>query len=55
MREMLVEVLRLHPHPNAARYHGCVVEDGKITGLCFDRYSMTLSKEDRRDGNDARR
>lgn len=48
-RQILVEVeacevLRSNPHPNIARYLGCVVENGRITGLCFDRYSMNLSQ-----------
>ena len=36
------EVLRLHPHPNIARYLGCVMEDGRIKGLCFPKYVTTL-------------
>ncbi|KAL5345644.1 hypothetical protein ACLOAV_009398 [Pseudogymnoascus australis] len=35
------EILRVHPHPNIARYLGCTV-DGGITGLCFVKYGMTL-------------
>jgi serine/threonine protein kinase len=38
------EVFRLRPHPNIARYLGCVVEDGRIKGLCFVRYPVTLSQ-----------
>ncbi|KIH91140.1 hypothetical protein SPBR_09091 [Sporothrix brasiliensis 5110] len=38
------EVLRQHPHPNIARYFGCVSEHGRIKGLCFVRYSMTLAQ-----------
>ncbi|KAG5967567.1 hypothetical protein E4U58_002151 [Claviceps cyperi] len=38
------ELLRQHPHPNIARYHGCVVSDGRITGLCFAKYKMTLEE-----------
>lgn len=38
------EVLRNHPHPNIAQYLGCVVKDGRIRGLCFTRYTTTLSQ-----------
>jgi serine/threonine protein kinase len=38
------EVLRLHPHPNIARYMGCIVEDGRIRGLYFVKYCTTLSQ-----------
>ncbi|ERF73559.1 hypothetical protein EPUS_09500 [Endocarpon pusillum Z07020] len=32
------ELLLSNPHPNIAKYHGCQVKDGYITGLCFDNY-----------------
>ncbi|KAI0478145.1 kinase-like domain-containing protein [Xylaria cf. heliscus] len=38
------EILSKHPHPNIARYLGCIVKDGKIKGLGFDKYPVTLSK-----------
>jgi hypothetical protein len=38
------EILRRYPHPNIAQYLGCVVNGGKINGLCFIRYSMTLPR-----------
>lgn len=39
----ICEILRLHPHPNIARYLGCVVDRrGRITGLCFARYTKRL-------------
>ncbi|KAG6043558.1 hypothetical protein E4U39_004385 [Claviceps sp. Clav50 group G5] len=38
------ELLRQHPHPNIAQYRGCVVSDGRITGLCFANYTMTLQQ-----------
>lgn len=38
------EILRNNPHPNLAQYWGCVVKDGRIRGLCFTKYSMTLSQ-----------
>ncbi|KAG6059726.1 hypothetical protein E4U32_003836 [Claviceps aff. humidiphila group G2b] len=36
------ELLRQHPHPNIAQYRGCIVSDGRITGLCLANYTMTL-------------
>ena len=39
------EFLMQHPHPNVSQYLGCVVEDERITGLCFARYEMTLSEK----------
>jgi serine/threonine protein kinase len=38
----ICEILRASPHPNIAQYLGCIVEKGRITGLCFIRYDMTL-------------
>jgi hypothetical protein len=38
------EILRAYPHPNIAQYLGCIIENGKITGLCFFKYGMTLSE-----------
>jgi len=40
----ICEILRRYPHPNVAEYLGCLVEDGKITGLCYVRYRGTLSE-----------
>lgn len=39
------EVLRRHPHPNIAQYLGCVTKNGRVTGLCFNKYPMTLSQK----------
>lgn len=39
---IVYEILRKHPHKNIARYLGCVVEGGRIKGLCFVKYPMTL-------------
>jgi serine/threonine protein kinase len=36
------ENLMRHPHPNIAKYYGCQVKDGRITGLCFAKYHETL-------------
>jgi serine/threonine protein kinase len=36
------EFLRSHPHPNIAKYLGCLVEEDRIEGLCFVRYGSSL-------------
>ena len=36
------EVLRKHPHPNIASYYGCQESRGRVSGLCFKRYTSTL-------------
>lgn len=36
------EVLMTHPHRNIAKYHGCRVQDGLITGICYDKYHESL-------------
>jgi serine/threonine protein kinase len=39
----ICEILKKHPHPNIAQYHGCaVMEDGTIRGIYFTRYDETL-------------
>lgn len=38
------EVLRKHPHPNIATYYGCQLSYGRVSGLCFKRYTTTLSE-----------
>ena len=38
------EVLKRHPHPNIAPYLGCIVKEGRIRGLVFAKYSVTLSQ-----------
>ncbi|KAJ5625165.1 hypothetical protein N7510_001474 [Penicillium lagena] len=38
----ICELLRKQPHPNIAQYHGCDVQDGRITGLLFTKYDRTL-------------
>lgn len=38
----ICEILRKHPHPNIAQYLGCLVQDSRVTGLCFVKYDMTL-------------
>ena len=36
------ETLRRYPHPNIAKYYGCQVHSGRVTGLCFAKYPETL-------------
>ena len=38
------ETFRLCSHPNIAEYYGTVVENGRIVGLCFVKYSATLAE-----------
>ena len=38
------EILRKHPHPNLAQYHGCLVDNGRIIGLCFTKYTSDLER-----------
>lgn len=38
----LLERMSRDHHPNIVQYHGCVVKDGRITGLCLQRYPKTL-------------
>ncbi|KAK4238820.1 kinase-like domain-containing protein [Achaetomium macrosporum] len=43
LREIdICELLAKHPHPNLVEYLGCVVEEGRMVGLCLKRYDMTL-------------
>lgn len=36
------EILKQNPHPNIAVYCGCQVTHGRISGLCFKKYTSTL-------------
>ncbi|KAF1958397.1 serine/threonine-protein kinase-like protein [Byssothecium circinans] len=38
----MCEILRKSSHPNIAEYIGCLVEDGRIAGLCFRQYGANL-------------
>lgn len=38
------EMLKRRPHPNIARYLGCIVEDGRIKGICFEKYDLDLDE-----------
>ena len=40
----ICERLLASPHENIARYHGCITQNGRIVGLCFDRYAETLGQ-----------
>ena len=46
LREVLVcETLAEHPHPNVARYHGVIVQDGLVRGICYESYPYTLKEK----------
>lgn len=38
----ICEILKRRPHPNIARYLGCQVREGRITGICFAKYQKIL-------------
>lgn len=40
----ICEILKRRPHPNIARYLGCQVREGRITGICFAKYQKTLMR-----------
>jgi serine/threonine protein kinase len=42
--EMLELLSRPSQHPNIIRYHGCIVERGRIVGLVLDRHALTLQQ-----------
>jgi serine/threonine protein kinase len=39
----ICENLKNYPHPNIAQYIGCITQGDRITGLCFEKYDMTLA------------
>ena len=39
----VLEKLLQHPHPNLARYYGCVVDEGRIKQICLARYAGNLT------------
>lgn len=47
----IYELLRQHPHPNIARYYGCVAENDRFRGICLQRYSITLKQRVERPAN----
>lgn len=38
----ILEILARRQHPNLIRYHGCIVERGRMVGLVLDRHPTTL-------------
>lgn len=38
------EKLMRNPHPHVAKYFGCYVQEGRIAGLCFQRYAETAEE-----------
>ncbi|KAG5986692.1 hypothetical protein E4U52_008357 [Claviceps spartinae] len=38
------EILRQYPHANIVEYRGCVVSDGRISGICLAKLEMSLYK-----------
>ena len=38
----VLEFLKQNHHPNLVRYHGCIVERGRITGLALEPHGMIL-------------
>ncbi|KAH9844732.1 kinase-like protein [Teratosphaeria destructans] len=38
------EQLQAHPHPNVIRYYGCSERSGRVVGLLFERYPLTLEQ-----------
>lgn len=42
------EVLKNSPHANVCKYYGCIVQEGRIVGLCFEKLDETLYEKLRR-------
>lgn len=40
----MLELLARNQHPNIIRYHGCIVERGRIVGIVLDRHTITLQQ-----------
>ena len=38
----ICELIRKYPHPNIATYYGCVASNGRVIGLCFEKYPQSL-------------
>lgn len=38
----VLEFLKQHQHPNIIKYHGCIINRGRITGLALERYEVIL-------------
>lgn len=39
------EILRRNPHPNLATYLGCIANNGRVSGIIFERYAFTLQEK----------
>jgi serine/threonine protein kinase len=37
-----MKIVMAHPHPNVARYYGCIVQNDRLTCLYFDKYRESL-------------
>ncbi|PVH71794.1 kinase-like protein [Cadophora sp. DSE1049] len=37
-----LEMLSATPHPNIAKYHGCIVKRGRLVAIVLDKYTSTL-------------
>lgn len=42
---LVYEILTRFPHPNIAKYHGCVIRRERIIGIVLARYPVTLLKK----------
>ncbi|KXT15302.1 hypothetical protein AC579_2804 [Pseudocercospora musae] len=38
----LLEVLKVHPHPNLIKYHGCTLKNGRISGIALEKHEVLL-------------
>ncbi|KAL9605083.1 MAG: hypothetical protein Q9219_000017 [cf. Caloplaca sp. 3 TL-2023] len=47
----IYELLMTSPHPNVGQYMGCIVHDGRIVGLCLEKYDSTLLESTEQDPN----
>jgi serine/threonine protein kinase len=41
----MCEFLKLYPHPNIALFSGCEITNGRVSGICFTRYTSTLQEK----------
>ena len=40
----IFEMFRYDMHPNICTYHGCVIQNGLIRGICMSKYKYTLQQ-----------
>ncbi|KXS93551.1 hypothetical protein AC578_2252 [Pseudocercospora eumusae] len=38
----LLEILKIHPHPNLIKYHGCTLKNGRISGIALEKHEVLL-------------